>query len=78
MVQYAGNHAASERMIRRGDPDGRKWALAWLTGDRLDAILTVDRPRDLVQARRAIAAGASVDPDALADPDVPVRQTVRG
>ncbi|GGV05215.1 oxidoreductase [Actinomadura cremea] len=77
MVQYAGNHAASERMIRRGDPDGRKWALAWLTGDRLDAILTVDRPRDLVQARRAIAAGASVDPDVLADPDAPVRQAVR-
>ncbi|MFD0902691.1 NAD(P)/FAD-dependent oxidoreductase [Actinomadura sediminis] len=77
MVQYAGNHAASERMIRRGDPDGPKWALAWLTGDRLDAILTVDRPRDLVQARRAIASGASVDPGALADPDVPVRQAVR-
>ncbi|WP_067811428.1 NAD(P)/FAD-dependent oxidoreductase [Actinomadura kijaniata] len=77
MVQYAGFHAASGRMVRRGDPADRKWAVAWLTGDRLDAILTVDRPRDLVQARRLIAAGTPVDPGALADPDVPVRQAAR-
>jgi 3-phenylpropionate/trans-cinnamate dioxygenase ferredoxin reductase subunit len=78
MVQYAGSHAASERLVHRGDPAGRKWAAVWLTGDRLDAILTVDRPRDLVQARRVIAAGTPVDPEAIADPDVPVRQAVRG
>ncbi|KAB2366239.1 NAD(P)/FAD-dependent oxidoreductase [Actinomadura montaniterrae] len=78
MVQYAGNHARSERLVHRGDPSGRKWAIAWLTGDRLDAILTVDRPRDLVQARRVIAAGTPVDPEAIADPDVAVRQAVRG
>ncbi|MFA1547504.1 NAD(P)/FAD-dependent oxidoreductase [Actinomadura chokoriensis] len=77
MVQYAGSHAASERLVHRGDPSGRKWAVVWLTGDRLDAILTVDRPRDLVQARRLIAAGTPVDPEAIADPDVPVRQAVR-
>ncbi|MFF0523937.1 NAD(P)/FAD-dependent oxidoreductase [Actinomadura nitritigenes] len=77
MVQYAGHHARSERLVHRGDPSGRKWAVAWLTGDRLDAILTVDSPRDLVQARRVIAAGTPVDPEAIADPDVPVRQAVR-
>src|SRR5690606_5102728 len=78
IVQDAGLHTGSERGVRRRDPSGRKWALAWLTGDRLDAVLPVDRPRDLVQARRVIAAGTPVDPDALADPDVPVRQAVRG
>ncbi|NDU77388.1 FAD-dependent oxidoreductase [Actinomadura sp. DSM 109109] len=78
MVQYAGDHSASERLVRRGGPEDRKWAVAWLTGDRLDAILTVDRPRDLVQARRVIAAGTPVDPRRIADPDVPVRQAVRG
>lgn len=77
MVQYAGHHAESERLVRRGDPAGRKWAVAWLTGDRLDAILTVDRPRDLVQARRVIAAGTRVDAGALADPETPVRQAVK-
>ncbi|MEU5989470.1 FAD-dependent oxidoreductase [Spirillospora sp. NPDC047418] len=77
MVQYAGSHAAAERLVHRGDPSGRKWSVVWLTGDRLDAILAVDRPRDLVQARRVIAAGTPVDPVAIADPDVPVRQAVR-
>jgi len=77
MVQYAGSHVTSERVLYRGDPAGATWSAVWLTGDRLDAILTVNRPRDLVQARRVIAAGTPVDPGALADPDVPLRQAVR-
>ncbi|MFI0445030.1 NAD(P)/FAD-dependent oxidoreductase [Actinomadura sp. 6N118] len=77
MVQYAGYHPVAERMVFRGDPAADKWAVCWLTGDRLDAILTVDRPRDLVQARRIIAAGTPVDSGAVADPDVPVRQAVK-
>ena len=42
-------------------------------GSRLTAVLTVNRPRDLLQARRLIAVGAEVDPARLADPTVPVR-----
>jgi NADPH-dependent 2,4-dienoyl-CoA reductase/sulfur reductase-like enzyme len=76
MVQYAGWHQGAERLVRRGDPGGRKWALCWLTGDRLDAIMTVDKPRDLVQARRLMAAGGRIDPGLLADPEVPVRNAV--
>ncbi|RFU41328.1 NAD(P)/FAD-dependent oxidoreductase [Actinomadura logoneensis] len=75
-VQYAGHHAGAERMIRRGDPADGAWAVAWITGDRLEAILTVDRPRDLVQAKRVIAAGTPVDPVLLGDPGIPVRQAV--
>ncbi|MFC4907797.1 NAD(P)/FAD-dependent oxidoreductase [Actinomadura gamaensis] len=76
-VQYAGHHAGAERMVRRGAPEDGAWAVAWLTGDRLDAILTVDRPRDLVQAKRIIAAGTPVDAALLADPAVPVRGSVK-
>jgi 3-phenylpropionate/trans-cinnamate dioxygenase ferredoxin reductase component len=65
-------------MVWRGDPDSGGWAACWLSGDRLAAILTVDRPRDLLQGRRAIAAGAAVDKERLADPDVAVRATMRG
>ncbi|MBW8480896.1 NAD(P)/FAD-dependent oxidoreductase [Actinomadura parmotrematis] len=77
MIQYAGSHAHAQRMVRRGDPADGTWAVVWLTGDRLDAILTVGRPRDLVQGRRIIAAGTPVDPARIADPQVPVRQAVR-
>jgi NADPH-dependent 2,4-dienoyl-CoA reductase/sulfur reductase-like enzyme len=78
MVQYAGHHPVADSMVWRGDPDSGGWAACWLSGDRLVAILTVDRPRDLLQGRRAIAAGAAVDKERLADPDVAVRATMRG
>ncbi|HEX2314770.1 MAG TPA: FAD-dependent oxidoreductase [Thermomonospora sp.] len=76
MVQYAGHHPAAERMIYRGDPAGPGWAACWLAGDRLAAVLAVDRPRDLVQGRRIIAAGTPVDADSVADPDIPLRNAV--
>jgi 3-phenylpropionate/trans-cinnamate dioxygenase ferredoxin reductase subunit len=88
MVQYAGAHGSgaagtergaadgAERLVMRGDPAGRKWAACWLSGDRLDAILTVDQPRDLVQARRIMTSGGLVDPGLLANPDIAVRNAV--
>jgi NADPH-dependent 2,4-dienoyl-CoA reductase/sulfur reductase-like enzyme len=42
-------------------------------GERLVAVLAVRRPRDVLQGRRLIAAGAPVDVAKLADPGVPVR-----
>jgi 3-phenylpropionate/trans-cinnamate dioxygenase ferredoxin reductase component len=75
MVQYVGWHGAAQRLIWRGDPGGAKWAACWLSGDRLVAALTVGLPRDLVQSRRLIEAGSRVDPDRLADPAIPVRDS---
>jgi 3-phenylpropionate/trans-cinnamate dioxygenase ferredoxin reductase subunit len=77
MVQYAGHHPAGGTMVWRGDPAARDWAVCWLSGDRLVAVLTVNRPRDLLQGRRAVGSGARVDAGRLADPDVPVKATVR-
>ena len=82
MVQYAGHHGGAGRLIWRGDPAEREWTACWLAGpadpgagagERLVALLTVGRPRDLLQGRRAIAAGVPVDPGRLADPGIPVR-----
>jgi 3-phenylpropionate/trans-cinnamate dioxygenase ferredoxin reductase component len=77
MVQYAGHHAAADRLIWRGDPDAATWSACWLSGDtaRLTAVLTVNRPRDLLQGRRLIAAGAEVDAARLADPAIAVKDT---
>ncbi|MBC6465424.1 NAD(P)/FAD-dependent oxidoreductase [Actinomadura alba] len=76
MVQYAGQHQGAGRLVFRGDPEKAEWSACWLSGTRLSAIVTVNRPRDLVQARRLMAAGTPVDPEALADPEVPVRNAV--
>jgi len=76
-VQYAGHHSGADRLLWRGDPAGPDWAACWLAADpgrdQLVALLTVGRPRDLVQGRRVIAAGGAVDPARLADPAVAVR-----
>ncbi|HEY2239329.1 MAG TPA: FAD-dependent oxidoreductase [Streptosporangiaceae bacterium] len=79
-MQYAGYHAGADRLLWRGPPPGPAdasepgpWTACWLAGDRLVALLAVDRPRDLLQGRRVIAAGTPVDPDRLADPAVPVK-----
>jgi 3-phenylpropionate/trans-cinnamate dioxygenase ferredoxin reductase component len=75
MVQYAGHHAAADRLLWRGDPDAATWSACWLAGDtaRLTAVLTVNRPRDLLQGRRLIAAGAEADAARLADPAIAIK-----
>jgi len=73
MVQYVGWHGGADVLIWRGDPADARWAACWLTGARLVAALTVGLPRDLLQARRLIEAGATVDRGKLADPAVAVR-----
>jgi 3-phenylpropionate/trans-cinnamate dioxygenase ferredoxin reductase component len=74
MVQYVGWHGAADHVIWRGDPaTDAKWAVGWLAGGRLAAMLTVSLPRDLLQARRLIEAAVRVDPARLADPAVAVR-----
>ncbi|MEU1162088.1 FAD-dependent oxidoreductase [Streptomyces sp. NPDC005921] len=72
-VQYAGHHAAADRMVWRGDPSGPSWSVCWLREGRLVALLAVGRPRDLAQGRRLIEAGQEMDADALADPARPLK-----
>jgi NADPH-dependent 2,4-dienoyl-CoA reductase/sulfur reductase-like enzyme len=91
MVQYAGHHTTADRLVWRGDPNGRDWSVCWLAGAGkpagapartgaaeapLAAVLAVRRPRDLIQGRRLIASGDPVDPARLADPAVPLRDAV--
>jgi NADPH-dependent 2,4-dienoyl-CoA reductase/sulfur reductase-like enzyme len=71
MVQYAGHHPAADRTVWR--EGGDTWAVFWLAGGRLVAALSVDRPRDLVQARRLMERSAVVDDALLADPAVAVK-----
>lgn len=94
MLQFAGDHRAATDLVWRGDTATARWAACWLagesgdvgeggdvggpTGRRLVAMLTVGAPKDLVQGRRIIEAGALVDPEKLADARVSVRDAVIG
>jgi 3-phenylpropionate/trans-cinnamate dioxygenase ferredoxin reductase component len=75
MVQYVGWHGSADALVWRGSPVDAQWAVCWLAGGKLVAALTVGLPRDLLQSRRVIDAGVAVDPAALADPGVPIRDS---
>src|SRR5215475_403865 len=90
MVQYCGHQSHTDKLVWRGDTEGRDWTACWLagdepdrfpesgTGERLAAVLAVARPRDLLQGRRLIASGTPVDLARLADPAVPLRDAAAG
>jgi NADPH-dependent 2,4-dienoyl-CoA reductase/sulfur reductase-like enzyme len=73
-LQLAGHPVAGSRLVHRGEPgDPAGCAIGWVSDDRLVALLAVDRPRDLAQGRRRIAAATPLDLDRFADPTVPLR-----
>ncbi len=76
MMQYTGYHGDAEGLLWRGDPAEPTWAACWLTAGRLVAILTVDRPRDLLQGRRLIASQDPVNIARLTDPTIPIKAAV--
>ncbi len=77
-VQFVGHPAGADRLCWRGDPADDVWGAGWLVGDRLVAMLTVNRPRDTIQARKLIEAGTPVDVQRLADRDVAIRDAAAG
>ncbi|WP_306511336.1 oxidoreductase C-terminal domain-containing protein [Streptomyces sp. HG99] len=74
-VQYAGRHEGADSLIWQGDPASDQWAACWLRDGSLAALVTVDRPRDMLQVRRLIESGTPVDLDRLGDPAVPLKST---
>lgn len=78
-----GQPGVGDDVVLRGDaaaPDGLAGALWFATGtDRLTAALTVDRPRDVAQARR-LFTGATLphlDRALAADPTTPLKSALR-
>ncbi|MFJ9519698.1 NAD(P)/FAD-dependent oxidoreductase [Kitasatospora sp. NPDC101801] len=76
MVQYAGRHAPGDRMLWRGSAGDPAWTVLWLRDGRLTGLLSVDRPRDVNQARKLIERGVLLDPVAAADPSVQLKAAV--
>lgn len=78
MLQYVGDHRAADQMLWRGDPGAARWAVCWVAGDRLVAVLTVGSPKDLAQGRRLIESGDPVDVGLITDPAVLLRDAAAG
>ena len=72
-VQMVGYPRVADELLWRGDPADDTWCGGSQRDGLLTAMVTVNRPRDTIQARKLIEAGGAVDVDALADPSVAVR-----
>ncbi|MGW6129305.1 NAD(P)/FAD-dependent oxidoreductase [Cellulomonas sp. NPDC055163] len=71
-----GHRSETDDAVLRGDPATGGWSALWFAPgtDRLTAVLTVDRPRDVAAARRLFSGARlpHVDRDAAADPGRPL------
>jgi 3-phenylpropionate/trans-cinnamate dioxygenase ferredoxin reductase subunit len=78
MLQYSGHHDAAGELVFRGDPADRRWSACWLRDGQPTAILAVNRPRDVIDARRLLAGAARFDVSLLTDPETPLAECVIG
>lgn len=70
-LQYVGSHGAGDAVVWR--EWGTGWSANWVTvAGRLSAALVVDKPREMVAARKAIDSGMLIDPDRLSDPAIAI------
>jgi 3-phenylpropionate/trans-cinnamate dioxygenase ferredoxin reductase subunit len=72
-IQYAGFHAAWDRMVVRGSLAERKFLAFYLSKGRLESVVAINQGRDVRRALPIIKARAAVDPARLEDPAIDLR-----
>lgn len=73
-LQIAGLSAGYDEVVLRGDArTGRSFSLFYLQSGRLIAADAINRPKDFMAAKRAVMAGCTPDPAALADESVDLK-----
>jgi 3-phenylpropionate/trans-cinnamate dioxygenase ferredoxin reductase component len=78
-LEYAGLHAPSDRLVVRGDLEADHLQAFWLGRDgRVTAGMHVNEWDAIEPIKQLIESDAVVDPDRLADPDVPLDHAAAG
>ena len=72
-IQYAGYHTSYEQLIVRGRLDGGSFAVFYMNGGLIDAVVSVNNAKDVRRAMPLIKARRPVDPDRLRDETVDLR-----
>ena len=67
---------AAGPLIIRGSFEQRSFSAFSLDGDRLRAVISLNRPRDVLDVRRLIARDHSATPDQLRDESLPLKRLV--
>ena len=71
-MEYAGHGAPGDTVVFRGDPATREFIAFWLRDGRVTAGMNVNIWDVNEHLQELVRSGASVDPDRLRDPDVPL------
>jgi 3-phenylpropionate/trans-cinnamate dioxygenase ferredoxin reductase subunit len=71
-IQYAGHHREWDELVIRGSLEARSFAGFYMMDGRVQAVVSLDRPADVLDAMPLIAAGGVVDIAKLRDEDVPL------
>ncbi len=73
-LQTVGISAGHDAVVVRGDPSTRSFSLVYYRQGRVIALDCVNAVRDYVQGRRLVVEGLAVDPAAIADASVPIKE----
>lgn len=75
-LQTIGISAGHDSVVLRGDPATRSFSLIYLREGRVIALDCVNAIKDYVQGRNLVVEGFALDPAALADATVPLKEIV--
>jgi 3-phenylpropionate/trans-cinnamate dioxygenase ferredoxin reductase subunit len=70
IVGLSGDH---DSVILRGDPKDRSFAAFYMKGDLLIAVDAINSAREFMLSKKLIACGARLEPEILADCDIPFK-----
>jgi len=76
-IQSAGICDTAAGFVLRGSLAERSFSAFWLDGNRIRSVISLNRPRDVIEARRLIAAGHPVTAAQLQDDTVPLKRLTR-
>ncbi len=76
-LEIAGLPERWDTVVFRGDINGADYMIFQLEGGRIVGAMSVNQPRDMRFARRLLQSGKEVDPAALADTGVSMRDLAR-
>lgn len=77
-LQYAGFHQEWDQVVVRGDIDASSFIGFYLSQGHLDAVVAVNRGKDVRRVMPLIRARATVDPRQLGDENVDLRSLGQG
>ena len=75
-LQTAGLSIGYDKTIVRGDPVDRKFSVIYLKEGRVIALDCVNNTKDYVQGRKVVEARVVLDPELLADTEIPLKSLI--